>query len=134
MEPKKSGQRRYRVGLSEAEIEAKTKLAKLQERMIKESVASVPAGTDLNKSTVIRSCYECSSCGRWPKDSRAHPTPAGSLSAPTAVARKARSRVSFYPQQKTVVGGKTPFAPKAEKNSAVESMSVLKAENPKCSA
>jgi hypothetical protein len=64
MEPKKSGQRRYRVGLSEAEIEAKTKLAKLQERMIKESVASVPAGTDLNKSTVIRSCYECSSCGK----------------------------------------------------------------------
>ena len=64
MEVKKSGQTRYRVGLSESQIKAKTEYEKAHARMVKQAhknVVSKPV--DLNKP-VIQSCYECSSCGK----------------------------------------------------------------------
>ena len=69
MAPKSSGQKRYRVGPSEDQIRAIAKLAKHQEHMMKQAkstqnVVSEPVRVDLNKSTVIKSCYECSSCGK----------------------------------------------------------------------
>lgn len=68
LEPKKSGQTRYRVGLSDAEIKARSELAKHQQRMMKQAqkpqnIVSEPVRVDLNRP-VIKSCYECSSCGK----------------------------------------------------------------------